>query len=578
MNYKKLLWSVLAITVLWSCSKDDGPSTPLPAGAPTIANFTPPSGPVGTEITINGTNFSTTKTSNTVKIGTATATVTAATATQLKATVPTGATTGLVSVTVGGKTATSTTNFTVTVNGVDPTNEAPTAEDQNFEVSEDVAVGDVIGTVEANDGDEDELTFELVTDESELFQVAENGEITLAEGKNLDFETATEHSLTLSVSDGSNEPVEFKVVITVTNVIESLFDDPASFILKFNVSAGQTLTIGTNDSYNYDYSINWGDDSEDENLTEGFPSHEYLAEGEYLVAIKGTFPAIQMYHVQNNLLPDDGLQESRDALVDVVQWGTGEWQTMTAAFTGCPNLEGFSANDVPNLSKVTSMKSMFVGAEKFNGKIGNWNTSNVTNMAEMFMFAPAFNQDISDWTVSNVTDMSFMFQGATAFNQDISGWVVNDVTNMSFMFKQATAFNQDISGWTVTSVTNMSNMFDGATAFNQDIGGWDVSSVTDMSNMLRDAAAFDQNLGAWEFVSEPNLTGLFNGDNGMSIESMNATILGWANYVSTNGGPGGLTVGMGTRTICGPEVVEALGVLANNNWNFTGGDLQLECN
>jgi len=545
MIYKKLLWSLLAITVLWSCSKDNGPSAPTPAGPPTIANFTPQSGPVGTEITITGTNFSTTVASNTVKIGTATATVTAATATQLKATVPTGATTGAVSVSVGGTTVTSG-EFTVT--DAEPVNQAPTADDQSFEVAEDVAEGEVIGTVEANDGDGDALTFKLVTDESELFHVAENGEITLAEGKNLDFETTTEHTLTLAVSDGSNDPVEFTVTVTVTNVIESLFDDPASFILKFNVSAGQILTIGTGAGYEYDYVINWGDDSGDENLTEGNPSHDYLEGGDYLVAIKGTFPALQMYKA-----PDDELQNSRDSLLDVVQWGTGQWKSMAASFAGCQNLEGFSATDVPNLSQVTNMQLMLAGTKKFNSNIGNWNTS-------------------------NVTDMSSMFYDATNFNQDISGWEVNDVTNMSEMFRGASSFNQDISGWTVTSVTNMSNMFDGATAFNQDIGGWDVSSVTNMSYMLRDAAAFDQNLGTWEFVSEPDLTGLFDGDNGMSVESVNTTIIGWANYVSTNGGPGGLTVGMGTRNLCGPEVVEALGVLANNNWNFTGGDLQLECN
>ncbi|MFN3136859.1 MAG: BspA family leucine-rich repeat surface protein [Allomuricauda sp.] len=571
MNYKKLLWSLLAITVLWSCSKDDGPSAPTPAGPPTIANFTPQSGPVGTEITITGTNFSTSVASNTVKIGTATATVTAATATQLKATVPTGATTAKVTVTVGGNTATSTKDFTVTTGGVDPTNEAPTAEEQSFEVAEDVAEGEVIGTVEANDGDGDALTFELVTDESELFQVAENGEISLAEGKNLDFETATEHTLTLAVSDGSNDPEEFKVVITVTNVIESLFDDPASFITKWEVIAGQTLKIGVNQDFDFDYTIAWGDGTEENINTNEFPSHVYQNSGTYLVAIKGTFPGLRMYYNNN-----DGI--SRLSLVDVVQWGTNSWKIMTRAFFECDNLEKFSATDIPDFTQVTNFSAFFAGCDQFNGDISNWNTSNVTNMRSMFAGTKAFNQDLSGWMFTSVTDMGRMFEGASAFNQDISSWTINKVTDMSYMFSGATAFNQDIGGLDVSSVTNMSYMFDGATAFNQDIGGWDVSSVTDMSYMLRDAAAFDQNLGTWEFVSEPDLTGLFDGDNGMSVESVNATILGWANYVSTNGGPGGLTVGMGTRNLCGPEVVEALGVLANNNWNFTGGDLQLECN
>ncbi|WP_164732877.1 BspA family leucine-rich repeat surface protein [Flagellimonas marinaquae] len=572
MKHKKLLWSLLAIIVMWSCGKDDDPAPPAPTAAPTIANFTPESGPVGTEITINGTNFSTTAASNTVKIGSATATVTAATATQLKATVPTGATTAKVTVTVGGNTATSTKDFTVTTTGGDdPTNEAPTVEDQSFEAEEDIADNVIIGELEASDSEDDTLTFALTDNPDDLFEISAAGVLTLAEGKSLDFETTTEHALTVTVSDGTNEPVEFTVTVTVTNVIESLFDDPASFITKWEVSAGQTLKIGVNQDFDFDYTIAWGDGTEENINTNEFPSHVYQNSGTYLVAIKGTFPGLRMYYNNN-----DGI--SRLSLVDVVQWGTNSWKIMTRAFFECDNLEKFSATDIPDFTQVTNFSAFFAGCDQFNGDISNWNTSNVTNMRSMFAGTKAFNQDLSGWMFTSVTDMGRMFEGASAFNQDISGWTINKVTDMSYMFSGATAFNQDIGGLDVSSVTNMSYMFDGATAFNQDIGGWDVSSVIDMSYMFKDAAAFDQNLGTWEFVSEPDLTGLFDGDNGMSVESVNATILGWANYVSTNGGPGGLTVGMGTRNLCGQEVVEALGVLANNNWNFTGGDLQLECN
>ena len=81
---------------------------------PTIASFTPASGPVGTTVTITGTNFSTTPASNTVMFNGTTATVSASTATSITVTVPSGATTGKITVTVGGNTATSATNFTVT--------------------------------------------------------------------------------------------------------------------------------------------------------------------------------------------------------------------------------------------------------------------------------------------------------------------------------------------------------------------------------------------------------------------------------------------------------------------------------
>ena len=74
--------------------------------APTITKFTPKSGPVGTVVTIKGTNLSgaTKVTFNGVK-----ATITSDTATKIKVKVPMGATTGKIQVkTPGGKVKTAT--------------------------------------------------------------------------------------------------------------------------------------------------------------------------------------------------------------------------------------------------------------------------------------------------------------------------------------------------------------------------------------------------------------------------------------------------------------------------------------
>jgi len=60
--------------------------------APVITSFTPPSGPVGTTVTIDGNNFGTTPASNTVYFGAVKAVITNASATQLTCTVPYGAT------------------------------------------------------------------------------------------------------------------------------------------------------------------------------------------------------------------------------------------------------------------------------------------------------------------------------------------------------------------------------------------------------------------------------------------------------------------------------------------------------
>ena len=80
---------------------------------PTIASFNPPSGVVGSEVTITGSNF--TGASN-VKFNTTTApTYTVDIATQIRATVPTGATTGKLSVTTIAGVAQSIDDFTVTL-------------------------------------------------------------------------------------------------------------------------------------------------------------------------------------------------------------------------------------------------------------------------------------------------------------------------------------------------------------------------------------------------------------------------------------------------------------------------------
>jgi YD repeat-containing protein len=78
-----------------------------------ILGFSPGQGSVGQTVAIQGQNFSTTPSANTVQFNGTAATVTAATANSLTVTVPTGATTGLISVTVGTATANSSSNFTV---------------------------------------------------------------------------------------------------------------------------------------------------------------------------------------------------------------------------------------------------------------------------------------------------------------------------------------------------------------------------------------------------------------------------------------------------------------------------------
>lgn len=106
---------------LISCSTDNDETVDVDT-TPTLTSFTPTSGSEGTVVTISGSNFSTTTSSNTVEFNGTSASVSSATASELVVVVPSGATTGKITVTVNAETATSSDDFTVT----ELTEDAPT--------------------------------------------------------------------------------------------------------------------------------------------------------------------------------------------------------------------------------------------------------------------------------------------------------------------------------------------------------------------------------------------------------------------------------------------------------------------
>ena len=144
------------------------------------------------------------------------------------------------------------------------------------------------------------------------------------------------------------------------------------------------------------------------------------------------------------------------------------------------------------------MDHMFRMASEFNQDLNDWDLSYVTTIRSMFIGAYAFNGLISDWNTENVTDMTAVFYESFAFNQDISKWNVSSVTKMFDMFKVAQVFNQDIGGWDTSSVTNMDGMFSGASTFNHDLTSWCVTNIAaEPSNFAANSALTEANKPVW---------------------------------------------------------------------------------
>ncbi|MBE0638760.1 MAG: BspA family leucine-rich repeat surface protein, partial [Bacteroidales bacterium] len=177
------------------------------------------------------------------------------------------------------------------------------------------------------------------------------------------------------------------------------------------------------------YSIYWEDASN--------PAINGTLTGNGITTI--TFPAAGTYKVNvtpgagtfNRFNMNDGTDKQK--LLDVNQWGTIEWTSMETAFYGCSNLN-ITATDLPVLSSVSSMSSMFSGCSVLNGpaNITNWNTSAVTTMNSMFSGASAFNQNIGSWTFNSTVNLTNMLDNCgmdcSIYSATLTGWYANPST------------------------------------------------------------------------------------------------------------------------------------------------------
>ena len=136
---------------------------------------------------------------------------------------------------------------------------------------------------------------------------------------------------------------------------------------------------------------------------------------------------------------------------NVSTWKTGKVTTMWWMFSGMPLFN----QDLSNwdTSNVIDMARMFYGSPSFNQDLSGWKTGKVINMAQMFWGAKSFTgSGLENWDVSKVQSMNSMFLWAEKFNADISKWIPQALTNGKNFIAGKTSFSREnyeklLSGW-----------------------------------------------------------------------------------------------------------------------------------
>ena len=470
-----------------------------------------------------------------------------------------------------------------------PQNAVPVIEVQSFNASESITNTETIGAVKATDANSsDKLTFIITTNDNGLFEITNDGKLSLASGKILDFEITTSHVITVKVTDGKAE-ASAQITINVVDVNENTAP----------VIADQSFDIAENNATNAIMGQIVATDAEGDTLTYSLTtqSSEFSvdANGELKVLTALDYETTTSYTLEVSV-SDGTLSSTATITINVTDVDESNadafittWKTTTAneeiiihvrvnepAFTydytinwGDGTIDtGISGNATHTYATAGTYQvaitetfpaiSFFASSQENRNKlqsIDQWggitwqsmryafrncinvkelatdapDLSNATDMTAMFQGAKSLNQDISNWKVDNIRDMTAMFANATAFNQDISNWKVDNVMNMSDMFNRATAFNQNIGNWKVYNVINMKAMFSFASAFNQNISNWKVGNVTNMEHLFNGASTFNQDISNWNVSNVENMESMFN-----NASVFNQDITGWKVSKVTN--------------------------------------------
>ena len=137
-----------------------------------------------------------------------------------------------------------------------------------------------------------------------------------------------------------------------------------SFVSEWRTTSdNQTLSLPLSDAedHAYDFTINWGDGSPYERITQpSAASHVYAATGTYTMVITGMLTGFAF----NN-------GGDKENILDIIAWGTLKFGNAGGYFYGCSSLV-VSATDIPDMEGTTTLSRAFDSATLFNQDINGW--------------------------------------------------------------------------------------------------------------------------------------------------------------------------------------------------------------
>ena len=117
-------------------------------------------------------------------------------------------------------------------------NDAPIATNQAFSIDEDKTDGDTVGTVVASDKEGDSLSYTLTAGDTTLFNISPTtGVMTLAGTQPLDFETNSQHNVTVTITDNGIPIAES----TNINIAINVNDKEETGVLSETLSFGRPV-------------------------------------------------------------------------------------------------------------------------------------------------------------------------------------------------------------------------------------------------------------------------------------------------------------------------------------------------